>query len=168
MSSRNYCFKWSTGRKWPLSATRPLESSLYRLEKSRIFGWTRNRKWLQSSIPSLETSFFQLNHKSHFGLVKKQKMTSQSLANRLKHRFLEFTQAAFWGGQDTDNEFGVPGNDLKHRFLDFSQVAFCYGQDAENEFKVTCEPWNIAFSTSYKSRGRKFVRSALQSVEKLL
>jgi len=47
------------------------------------------------------------------------------------------TQAAFCGVQETENDFGVPGNDLKHRFLDLTQVAIWDGQEAENEFKVT-------------------------------
>ena len=38
--------------------------------------------------------------------------------------FFLLTQAAFWGGQETDNEFVVPGNDLKHRFFYLTQFAF--------------------------------------------
>ena len=44
-----------------LSASRPLEWSLFRLEKSHIFGWSISRKWLQTDIRQLESSLFRLH-----------------------------------------------------------------------------------------------------------
>jgi len=42
----------------------------------------------------------------------------------LKHRVLDFTQVAFWDGQEEENEFLVPGDNWKHRFLDHIIVEF--------------------------------------------
>ena len=43
---------------------------------------------------------------------------------RLKHRFLDFMQVAFWAVQEEENEFQVPGDHLKHRFLNLTKVEF--------------------------------------------
>ena len=51
-----------------------------------------------------------------------------------KHRFIDLTKVLFWGGQEEENEFAVPGNHLKHRFLDLTKVEFWTCQEAENYF----------------------------------
>jgi len=57
-------------------------------------------------------------------------VTSESL----KHRFLDFTQVAYWAGQEEENLFPVPGEPLKYRFLDLTKVEFWACQDEENYF----------------------------------
>jgi len=80
----------------------------------------------------------------------------------LKHRFLDFTQVAFWAEQEAENEFALPVEQLELRLLDLTQVTRSMGrkcvqsgwerlkhcfikfikvlfwdvQDSENEFKV--------------------------------
>ena len=58
----------------------------------------------------------------------------QVLYESLKHRFLDYTQVAFWAGQEEGKEFPVPGVHLNHRFLDLNKVAFWACQEAENDF----------------------------------
>jgi len=53
----------------------------------------------------------------------------------LKHRFLDFTQVAFWAGQEEENEFPETGVHLKNRFLDLNKVDVWACQEAENTFK---------------------------------
>jgi len=52
----------------------------------------------------------------------------------LKHRILDFTQVAFWVGQEENNEFPVPGDHMKHRFLDLTKVELWAFEEAENDF----------------------------------
>ena len=101
----------SRDRKWLLSAFRPLETSPYRLEKSRNFGWSRSRKWLQSFIRSLHRflDFAQVA----FWASQEAEIEFSVPWNQLNHRLLELNKAHFVVVK-RQNEFGVPGNDLKH------------------------------------------------------
>jgi len=57
----------------------------------------------------------------------------------LETSLFDFTQVAFWDGQESENEFKVTCEPLKHCFFDLTQVSYRASQEAENEFKVTCE-----------------------------
>ena len=48
----------------------------------------------------------------------------------MNHRFLDFTQVAFWAGQEEENEFPVRGHHLKHCFLEFNKFEFWPYQEA--------------------------------------
>jgi hypothetical protein len=52
----------------------------------------------------------------------------------MKHRFIDFTQVVFCGGQKAGNEFLGLIDHLNHFFIDFTKVAFCDIQKADNEF----------------------------------
>jgi len=49
----------------------------------------------------------------------------------LKHRFLDFTQVAFWAGEEEKNEFPEPGEHLKNRFQDLTKFELWACQEAE-------------------------------------
>jgi len=49
----------------------------------------------------------------------------------LKHRFFDLTQPPFWGGQEEENEFTVPGYHWKHRFLDLTKIEYWAFQEVE-------------------------------------
>ena len=51
---------WSRGRKWVLSAWRPLETLLSGHHQSRILGMSRGRKWLLCAIRPLESYLYRL------------------------------------------------------------------------------------------------------------
>jgi len=38
----------------------------------------------------------------------------------LETSLFDFTQVAFWAGQEEENEFPKPGDHLKHRLLDIT------------------------------------------------
>jgi len=54
----------------------------------------------------------------------------------LKHRFLDFIQVAFWGGQEEEYESTVPGDHLKHQFLELTKFEIFGFQEAENESAI--------------------------------
>ena len=66
----------TTGRKWFQSYMGALETSFYRFHPRRILGLSRDEKLILSSIRPLETSLYQLE-KVAFRLAKEQKMTSK-------------------------------------------------------------------------------------------
>jgi len=112
----------SRDRKRHLSAIRPLESSLYRLE---IFPFSAGQKAeYDFNIPfdHLNRLFFNFTQ-FEFRVVQEAENEFAVPCNQLKRRFLELKQTSFCADQEAENEFGVPGNDLKHRFLDHTQVA---------------------------------------------
>jgi len=51
----------------------------------------------------------------------------------LIHRYLEFTQVAFWAGQEGENVFPVPGDQLEYPFVVLTKVEFWASQDEEND-----------------------------------
>jgi len=57
-------------------------------------------------------------------MVKGPKMSSNLTCEPLKHRFIDFTQFAFWAFQEEENMYPVTGFPLKHRFLDLTKDEF--------------------------------------------
>jgi len=57
----------------------------------------------------------------------------------LKHRFFDFTQVAFWFGQEEVNESPVIGDHLKDRFPDITKVGFWACQETEKDCTVVRE-----------------------------
>jgi len=53
----------------------------------------------------------------------------------LKHRFLDFTQVAFWASQEEENEFPVPGDHFKSRYTELTKVEFWVCQRQKMTFK---------------------------------
>jgi len=47
-------------------------------------------------------------------------------------------KVAFTVDLEAENVFKVPFEDLYHRFFDFIQIAFLGGQEAENELTLPC------------------------------
>jgi len=93
---------FSRGRKLLLRAIQPLESSLYRLEKS-LFGWSRSRKWLRSDFDNLNYRFFtfiQIAFWASPGAQNKLRVPCKPL----KHHLFDLTQVAFWVGQVAEND----------------------------------------------------------------
>ena len=81
----------------------------------------------------------------------------------MKHRFLGFTQVAFWAGQEEEKEFPVPDDHLKHCSLDLTKVEFGAYQVAENDFHVPLNHMIVALSNLKKvARSSKYLQSAFE------
>jgi len=122
----------------PLSATRPLDTSLYRLEKSRIFGWPRGKNDFKEPFENLNHRFFDFIEIS-FWACQEAENELAVLCNHYKSSFNDIRQVSFWAGPEAENRLNVPCGPLKQRFLDLNKFAFWDSEEAENEFKVTCE-----------------------------
>ena len=94
-----------------------LETSTSRTQLSSILGWVRGRKWVQSDLRAL------------------------------KHRFLDFTQVAFWSGQEEENVFPVPGDHLKHALSTSPKSNFWLVKRQKMTFKCHSTTWIVAYST---------------------
>jgi len=81
----------------------------------------------------------------------------------LKHRFLDLSQLAFWGGQGAENDFKVPWEPLKHRFIEFIQDPFCPVQGSENEFAASGDLLNHRFLDLNKIAFRAVKRQKMNS-----
>jgi len=61
---------------------------------------------------------------SHFWLVLRAKIGLKVPCVLLKERFFELNKVAFRDCQEAENELKLTSEHMKHRFVDFTQVAF--------------------------------------------
>jgi len=169
---------WSIGRKWVPSAWRPhetspsrhhqsrilgcdeaendlcstrrLESSLCRLEKSRIFGWSRSRKWLQSPIRQLESSQFRLYPNRIFGWSSGRKWVHSS---QIPEKWLYWLHPSRILGWSRGPKIGWKGHAgvWNNAFSTSTKSYFGMVKMPKMSSKWQMSNWNIVFSTSPKS-----------------
>ena len=87
--------------------------------------------------------------------------------------FLDFSQVAFWAGQEKANDFPESGDHLKHRFFDLNKVEFWACQEEDIPINCDSTTWFVALSTWNKSyfqlsRSRECVQSDFRQIESLL
>ena len=146
-----------------------LKTSFYRLHPSRILGFSRGRKWLLSTIRPLESSLYPLE-KVEFSAGEEAENDFKVPFDHLNNCFLNFTQIEFWAGQVVENDFAMPLTNWNIAFWNSHKRHFMLVKRLKISSRCLATPSNIAFSTSPKShfgwsRGWKWVRSAWRTLQ---
>ena len=140
---------------------RPLEITFSRPQQSRIMGWSGGRKWVQSEMEILETTLLDLTQVAFWaGQEEKRVPSARRPFETLFSRPYQSWILCLSSGRKWFLSANQPHD---RRIIDFKKVAFSVDQEAENVFKVHSKTWNIALSTSSKSRFGVIKRQNLSS-----
>ena len=140
---------------------RPLEITFSRPQQSRIMGWSGGRKWVQSEMEILETTLLDLTQVAFWaGQEEKRVPSARRPFETLFSRPYQSWILCLSSGRKLFLSANQPHD---RRIIDFKKVAFSVDQEAENVFKVHSKTWNIALSTSSKSRFGVIKRQNLSS-----
>ena len=130
---KNLIFGWSRSRKLFQISIGQTWIIAYPKSQNLILPWSRSRKWVRSALQTLEISHSS-THKSRIFV-----------------------------GQETGNEFILPGNDLKYSFPTFPKTHFGMVKRRKMSLKVTCKPMKLRFLYLTKSHLRQLKRLKMSS-----
>jgi hypothetical protein len=109
---------------------RPLETSFYRINSSRILGQPEGKNWILSAIRTIDHRFLD-SAKVAFWVRQRANNPVSRCFETMKLRFIDFNQVVYCGGQKAGFEFSGHFDKLNHRFIDFNKVAFCVIQKTD-------------------------------------